>query len=126
MRDSILAARIGTPQTDAEGLATQEFCFVADDPTFAGHFPTRPIFPGIFQLEIARFMAEEALHKPFSIREILKAKFLWPIVPGQKIRVELKLISKEEGVQARANFIVGGRSAGEAILLLAQNHEKTA
>ena len=61
MRDSITSARIGVAQTNADGLRTQEFCFRADDPTFAGHFPTRPILPGVFQLEMARMMAEEIL-----------------------------------------------------------------
>lgn len=121
MRNSILAARIGSPQTSTEGLATQEFCFRADDPTFAGHFPTRPILPGIFQLEMARVMAQEVSSCSFAVREITKAKFLWPIVPEQTIRVELKLVAKDEAIQARANFFADGRSAGEAILQLVRN-----
>jgi 3-hydroxymyristoyl/3-hydroxydecanoyl-(acyl carrier protein) dehydratase len=118
MRDSISAARVGNPQTNAEGLAIQEFRFRADDSTFAGHFPTRPILPGIFQIEIARQMAEGIVKHSLTVREITKAKFLWPIVPEETIRVELKLIQKEETIQARANFFVSGRSAGEAILQL--------
>lgn len=118
MRDSISSARIGNPQTHAEGFATQEFCFRADDPTFAGHFPTRPILPGIFQIEMARLMAQEVVNHPLVIREITKAKFLWPIVPEETIRVELKLVTKDEAIQARANFFTSGRSAGESILQL--------
>lgn len=121
MRDSILAARIGTPQTNADGLVTQEFCFRSDDPTFAGHFPTRPILPGVFQLEMARLMAQESLNAPLAVREVLKAKFLWPIVPEEKIRVELKVVQKEDAIQARASFFAGGRSAGEAILQLSRD-----
>jgi len=121
MRDSILAARLGGPQTNAAGLATQEFRFRADDPAFAGHFPTRPILPGIFQIEIARLMAEEVSKCPLAIREVTKSKFLWPIVPEETIRVELKLVTKDHAIQARANFVVSGRSAGESILQLVRN-----
>ena len=144
MRDSILAARVGdltfgsfgvppsvgpAPEPPGGGtanlgaqplIAVQEFRFAATDPTFAGHFPTRPILPGIFQLEMTRLMAEEVLQNSLSIREITKAKFLWPIVPEQMIRVELKLVAKDETFQARANFFADGRSAGEAILQLAR------
>lgn len=120
MRDSILAARLGNPQTNTDGLMTQEFCFRADDPTFAGHFPTRPILPGVFQLEMACLMAQDSVHATLVVREVTKAKFLWPIVPEEKIRVELKLVQKEDVLQARATFFAGGRSAGEAILQLSR------
>lgn len=124
MRDSIVTARRGVAQKSADGLVTQEFCFAAEDPTFAGHFPTRPILPGIFQLEMARVMAQEVASCSFTVREITKAKFLWPIVPEQTIRVELKLIPKAEVIQARANFFADGRSAGEAILQLEKEGKK--
>jgi 3-hydroxyacyl-[acyl-carrier-protein] dehydratase len=121
MRDSIKSARLGAAQTNSDGCATQDFCFRADDPTFAGHFPGRPILPGVFQLEMARLLAEEILDVSLAVREIIKAKFLWPIVPEQTIRVEIKLVAKDKTIQARANFFASGRSAGEAILQLVRN-----
>ena len=120
MRDSIFSARVGDPRKDDAGLVTQEFCFVASDPTFAGHFPTRPILPGVFQIEMTRMVAEEIYRSKLDVNEVTKAKFLWPIVPGETVRVELKLLENESAIQARANFFVGGRSAGEAILQLAR------
>lgn len=121
LQASIRRAQIRGPQPNAGGSSTLEFCFPADDPIFAGHFPTRPLLPGVFQLEMTRFAVEAALHCPVTVREIIKAKFLRPIIPAETVRVELKLIEKPDTIQARASFTVTGQPAGEAILLLARN-----
>ena len=121
MRDSIRRAQVGEPQSNADGSTRLEFCFPADDPTFAGHFPTHPLLPGVFQLEIARFAAELILDCPLAVREITKAKFLRPIIPAETVRVELKLIEKLDTIQLRALFTVTGQPAGEAILQLARS-----
>lgn len=120
MRDSISAARISGPHSTPDGSQIFEFRFPASDPTFAGHFPLRPLLPGVFQLEIARIAAELVLSKPLEVREITKAKFLRPIIPDETMRVELKLADKADMIQARASFSVTGQAAGEAILLLAR------
>ncbi len=121
MRDSINAARIGEPRQTADGIVVLEFSFGANDPTFAGHFPGHPILPGVFQLEMARMAAQSALGCPLSIREIRKAKFRRPILPGENVRLELKVSSKDGAVQAHACFSVGGQPAGETDLLLWRN-----
>ena len=70
LRESVAAARLGGPLRPAghpENVgdvhtAVWEFRFETDDPVFAGHFPGRPLLPGIFQLEMAR----RAKNKPYS------------------------------------------------------------
>lgn len=121
MQDSIRRAQLGRPQPNPDGSARLEFCFPADDPTFAGHFPTRPLLPGVFQLEMVRITAEAVLNCPLTVLEITKAKFLRPIIPAETVRVELKLIEKPDTLQARASFSVTGQPAGETILLLSRN-----
>lgn len=121
MRDSIVAAHIGGPQASADGAVMLEFRFGADDPIFAGHFPTYPVLPGVFQLEIARFAAELIRQQPVVLREVAKAKFLVPIGPGETVRLELKLSGPAATIQAQARFVVSGRLVGEALMLLAQN-----
>ena len=121
MQSSIAAARIGEPQKNADGTSVFEFHFRADDPVFAGHFPNRPLLPGIFQLEMARVAAESVLDCPLAVREISRAKFQRPILPDETVRLELKLSETGGEVQARANFFVGGQPAGETILLLCRN-----
>lgn len=121
MRESIHRAKCSGPIPNTDGSATLEFCFPAADPTFAGHFPTRPLLPGVFQLEMVRLSAEAMLNCALSVREVTKAKFLRPIIPAETVRVALKLVEKPDTIQARASFSVTGQPAGEAILLLARD-----
>jgi 3-hydroxymyristoyl/3-hydroxydecanoyl-(acyl carrier protein) dehydratase len=118
MRDSIAAARISGPQPTADGAAVFEFRFGADDPTFAGHFPTHPLLPGIFQLEIARTAAEWVLNCRLGVREVSKAKFQRPIYPAESVRVELKWSEAGDLIRVRAGFSVVGQTAGETALSL--------
>ena len=121
MQDSIRRAQKAGPQRNADGSAHFEFCFPSADPTFAGHFLHRPLLPGVFQLEIVRAAAEAVLNQPLFVREIVKAKFLRPIIPTEIVRVELKLTEKPDTIQARASFSVTGQPAGETILHLARS-----
>ncbi len=121
MQDSIRRAQQVGPQMNADGSASFEFCFPTDDATFVGHFPGRPLLPGVFQLEIIRSAAEAMLKQSLFVREIVKAKFLRPIIPTEIVRVELKLTEKPDTIQARASFSVTGQPAGEAILHLARS-----
>ena len=57
MQSSIAAARVSGPSPQPDGGVVFEFRFPAGDPVFTGHFPGRPILPGVFQLEMARWAA---------------------------------------------------------------------
>jgi 3-hydroxyacyl-[acyl-carrier-protein] dehydratase len=118
IQDSINAARKSGPTPAADGASAFEFNFNADDQVFAGHFPQRPILPGIFQLEIVRMAAEWLQNRPLTVTEIVKTKFLRPILPGEILKLEIKLAEADGVISARANFTCGGQSAGEAFLKL--------
>jgi len=118
MRDSISAARKAGPAAQADGAHAFEFKFSPDDPVFAGHFPNHPILPGIFQLEIVRMAAEWVQNRPLAVGEIAKAKFQRPILPGETLKLSLKLSEAEGVISARATFTCGGQPAGEAFLKL--------
>jgi 3-hydroxymyristoyl/3-hydroxydecanoyl-(acyl carrier protein) dehydratase len=118
LRDSIAAARKSGPTPQTDGTNSFEFSFSADDPTFAGHFPNRPILPGIFQLEIVRMAVEWVLHRSVSVQEIAKAKFQRPVLPGEILNMNLKLSVTDGALSARGQFTCGGQPAGEALLKL--------
>jgi 3-hydroxyacyl-[acyl-carrier-protein] dehydratase len=121
MRDSIAAARKAGPLLLADGALAFEFNFSADDPTFAGHFPGRPILPGVFQLEIVRMAAEWVLHSRLSLQEVVRGKFQRPVLPGETLKLSLKLSEAEGAVSVRGNFVFGGQATGEAFLKLCRN-----
>ena len=118
MRDSISAAKISGPAPQADGASLFEFNFDASDPMFAGHFPGRPILPGVFQLEIVRMAAEWLENRKLNVQEVAKAKFQRPILPGEILKLNLKLSETGGVISARANFSCGGQAAGEALIKL--------
>jgi len=62
---------------------------VADHPAFAGHFPDRPILPGVVLLGWAVETLGEVLCDPLPACEIAAAKFLHPVGPGAKLAIRL-------------------------------------
>ncbi|HZQ48244.1 MAG TPA: beta-hydroxyacyl-ACP dehydratase, partial [Verrucomicrobiae bacterium] len=86
LREAIASARTSGPAHDPGGNCVFEFYFPHTDAVFAGHFPNRPILPGVFQLEMSRLAAEWALQRRLSIREVSKAKFQRPILPDETVR----------------------------------------
>ena len=80
------------------------------DPIFAGHFPAKPILPGVFLIEAmaqtagvmmgsaAPQTADESADKNSEGVALLAAvnrfKFLKPVTPGQELRVETKKLTE--------------------------------
>jgi len=121
LRTSILTALINGPNHQTDGTTSFQFRFPATDPVFTGHFPGYPLLPGIFQIEMVRFATESVLENALDIREIVRAKFLRPILPEETIRLSLKLSEEDSIIQARATLVAGGQSAGEAALKLCRS-----
>jgi 3-hydroxymyristoyl/3-hydroxydecanoyl-(acyl carrier protein) dehydratase len=58
-------------------------------PSLAGHFPGNPIVPGVVLLDEVVSAAEGWLGTRLAIRGLPRAKFLAPLLPEEKARVEL-------------------------------------
>ena len=63
----------------------------ADHPAFAGHFPGRPLLPGVLLLAEAMeaLRAAPQLAARLGAPEIAQAKFLAPVGPGSELAVLL-------------------------------------
>jgi 3-hydroxymyristoyl/3-hydroxydecanoyl-(acyl carrier protein) dehydratase len=85
-----------------------------DDPCLAGHFPGRPLVPGVVLLErvLAAIEAGGAIAGPLRLPQV---KFLRPLLPGQPARVVLDgaaprwrfEVVGEEGVLVRGELVAG-------------------
>lgn len=62
----------------------------ADHPAFAGHFPGRPIVPGVVLIDHAQHAIETATGVPLA--GLAVAKFLSPVGPGEALSVTFEQV----------------------------------
>ncbi len=78
----------------------------ANEPQFLGHFPERPIFPGVLMIEgMAQTAGALVLHntklkKPYIVyfMTIDKARFRKPVVPGDRIHYEVSMLKQRRQI----------------------------
>lgn len=83
-----------------------EKCVTINEPFFQGHFPGHPIMPGVLVVEaMAQVGGFLLLHKVDNPKnkvvyflKIDKVKFRKPVLPGDVLRSELKLLRYKEGL----------------------------
>jgi 3-hydroxyacyl-[acyl-carrier-protein] dehydratase len=73
--------------TDDTASYVRPLRFDAAHPSFAGHFPGRPIVAGVLMIE----QAADALRewRGSGVRQVIDAKFLAPLLPGETAELEL-------------------------------------
>ncbi len=75
-----------------------------NEPQFMGHFPTRPLFPGVLIIEgmaqtagaicVASKLADRKRPKEVYFMTIDKAKFRRPVVPGDVVEYHMRKIAQ--------------------------------
>lgn len=65
-----------------------EFVVGHDHPALPGHFPGRPLVPGVVLLDRV-VAALEAAHGPLPPLRLPQVKFLQPLLPGEVARIAL-------------------------------------
>jgi 3-hydroxymyristoyl/3-hydroxydecanoyl-(acyl carrier protein) dehydratase len=79
----------------------------ANEPYFIGHFPDFPVMPGVLIIEA---MAQVA--------SVDEAKFRKPVVPGDQLRIEMKVIRWKSTVAKMSGIVtVDGQVVAEAVLM---------
>jgi 3-hydroxyacyl-[acyl-carrier-protein] dehydratase len=91
-----------------------------NEPFFQGHFPGQPIMPGVLIVEamaqVAGVMAfSSGVEGKVFFMSIEKAKFRRPVVPGDQVRLEIKLLQQRGNVwKFSGNALVEDKTASEA------------
>jgi acyl-coenzyme A synthetase/AMP-(fatty) acid ligase len=83
----------------------------ADHPAYAGHFPGRPVLPGVVLLDEALSAISASTGLPLSASELSSAKFLSPVTPGEPLTLEQRTLpsgSIEFEIRAAERLVARG------------------
>jgi 3-hydroxyacyl-[acyl-carrier-protein] dehydratase len=109
----------------------------ANEPWVTGHFPDFPVMPGVLIVEAMAQAAGVLVLKSMENREqklvllvaVENARFRKPVVPGDTLRMEMKVIKRKASVAKMAGVAtVDGQVVAEAEVMckLADKEEKPA
>jgi 3-hydroxyacyl-[acyl-carrier-protein] dehydratase len=105
-----------------------------NEPFFPGHFPGRPIMPGVLIVEAMaqaagilafKSISEEDQGKPVFFLGIDNVRFRKPVVPGDQLRLELEVTRHRQSIWGfKGQSFVDGKLVAEADLLAMLGEEK--
>ncbi|MEV4015104.1 hypothetical protein AB0J35_31845 [Nonomuraea angiospora] len=86
------AMTVFVPRTDADGdTVTSTVLVDPDEPVFAGHYPGFAVFPGVGVVELVDRTLRAAYGDGRVLSEIVSARFLSPVLPGDLLSVRATL-----------------------------------
>ena len=99
-----------------------------NEPHFPGHFPHHPVMPGVLIIEAmaqaAGLLAFKSTDKETTENTVIyfvgidNARFKRPVVPGDQLRLEAKIIKNMRGIwKFETRALVDGQVASEAELM---------
>ncbi len=102
-----------------------------NEPYFTGHFPHRPVMPGVLILEALAqatgILAYKSTGKKPSDESLYyfvgidKARFKQPVEPGDQLQLEVKVVKTMRGVwKFDGKALVDGKVVCEAVLMCAE------
>ncbi|HEX5719857.1 MAG TPA: 3-hydroxyacyl-ACP dehydratase FabZ [Thermoanaerobaculia bacterium] len=96
-----------------------------NEPIFAGHFPGRPVFPGVLLIEgmaqagglLLLQDVPDRSKKLIYFAGIEEAKFRRPVVPGDQVRYELEVLRlRSTFSKLKGKVTVDGQLCAEAVI----------
>jgi len=98
----------------------------ANEPFFAGHFPDFPVMPGVLIVEamaqvagvLVLYDVADRKSKLVLFASIEEAKFRKPVLPGDTLRIDMKILKKKAtAVKAQGVATVDGVVVAEATVM---------
>ena len=85
-----IRACLGPVMTGDSGDLQAEAVFPSGFPGFDGHFPGKPVLPGVCLVQTAIAMLGVHRKAPVGLKRLITAKWPAPVLPGETIRLVLK------------------------------------
>ncbi len=111
------------PNVSAKGIK----CVSVNEPYFMGHFPDAPIMPGVLIIEsaaqlcslvIAPENAASDADKLYVLLKVKDFKFLKPVIPGDKLEIEVKCtLASAAAYEFSAIISVDGKTRAKGSML---------
>ncbi len=111
------------PNVSAKGIK----CVSVNEPYFMGHFPNAPIMPGVLIIEsaaqlcslvIAPENAASDADKLYVLLKVKDFKFLKPVIPGDKLEIEVKCtLASAAAYEFSAVISVDGKTRAKGSML---------
>ena len=105
-----------------------------NEPFFPGHFPGRPIMPGVLIVEamaqtagilVFSSLPQEQFKTPVYFLGIDNVRFRKPVTPGDQLRLELEITKHRQSIWGfKGKALVDGNLVAEAELLAMLGDEK--
>jgi 3-hydroxyacyl-[acyl-carrier-protein] dehydratase len=101
----LLIDRVKNIRADYSGIGVKNVSFA--EPCFQGHFPERPVYPGVLMIEgmaqtagVIGIKSVEGTEKPRAVYflTIDKCKFRKPVLPGQTIEYHMRSIGRRKAM----------------------------
>lgn len=99
----LLIDRVMNIRADYSGIGVKNVSF--NEPCFQGHFPERPVYPGVLMIEgmaqtagVIGIKSVEGTEKPRAVYflTIDKCKFRKPVLPGKTIEYHMRSIGRRK------------------------------
>ncbi|HEX9589366.1 MAG TPA: 3-hydroxyacyl-ACP dehydratase FabZ [Bradyrhizobium sp.] len=118
----LLIDRVINIRSDYSGIGIKNVTF--NEPAFQGHFPERPVYPGVMMIEamaqtagVIGILSVEGTEKPRAVYflTIDKCKFRKPVLPGDTVEYHMRSIGRRKTMWwFHGNATVNGVTVAEA------------
>ena len=103
---------------------TAHFFFSPEFIGFKGHFPGRPVVPGICKIQAILCMLEETTKRMPQLKEIVSAKFFTPVTCNEEIVCTVRRVL-EGSEEMRVSSLIMNRDKKIAEIQIEVNYERS-